>query len=200
MAYLESKFYSILDEMTTVVILHVLWIISILLIITAIPATIALFATVRRKLIYKTNAVTGFYFKQVFKYIWKGNLIGLPVLLILFSLSFYPAVLVTGGENWFVYAGVTAFIVIIFMLYVIHLLVMHIHFQQTFKQWLKESFYLTFYKLHYSLAIVFSVSVVIFVSLQYPILLLLCSVSVTAYICVFIIIKKIFSLELKKMT
>ncbi|WP_078593704.1 YesL family protein [Evansella clarkii] len=198
MSILDSKFYKILDEVTSIVILQFLWMVSCLAVVTIFPATMALFSTSREKIALKSSSVFRLYFKELYRYLWKGNLAGIPAFIVFFSLTYYPyAFFSMDGEYTFYLGIMSGFILVIYILFLLHAVTLHFHIELSFKQLLKNAFLLVFFKPLYTIGMLVSLVAIVVISLYFPILLFLCSFSLISYVSIYFVLKKIHHISIE---
>ncbi|WP_461183553.1 YesL family protein [Virgibacillus kimchii] len=192
MSMLNSRFYKILDEVTSVVILQFLWMVACLPIVTIIPATVALFSCIRGKMFKKSDSLIRKFFKELKKEIWRSNLVGIPLLIIYISLTQYffifPSI---SSDIAFLVAAAVISVTVIYTLFLLHLITVHVHMDISIKELFKNSFLLVFYQPLKSIGILVGIICLILLSLYLPILFFLCTTSLIGYISVYFILSKI---------
>jgi len=199
LSMLDSKFYKILDEITSVVILQFLWMVACLPIITMIPATVALFSCIRGKFFRNSDSLIRKFFKELRKELWRSNLAGIPLLIVLISLSQYFFTFSSVSSSAAFLISVSAItIMVIYVLFLLHLITVHVHMNLSMKNLLKNSFLLVFYQPLKSIAILFGIAILILFSLYLPILFFLCTTSLIGYLSVYFILSKFHGIKLNQ--
>jgi len=195
---LESRFYRILDEVTSVVIINFLFILSSLLIVTLFPALFAMISTIKNKLANKSSELIRYFFKELWKYKFSANLIGIPASLIGFSLFYYNYAFMTMETNWSLYLLPISFtIFIIYIFFIFQAVFTYIHFQMSVKQWIKYSFLFSFYKPHFTLLFGLYLFVIFLLTYYFPILFFLVAFSLPTYGLVYMSLTKLSSIPTK---
>src|SRR5690625_14229 len=195
---LESRFYRILDEVTSVVIINFLFILSSLLIVTLFPALFAMIYTIKNKLANKSSELIRYFFKELWKYKFSANLIGIPASLIGFSLFYYNYAFMTMETNWNLYLLPISFtIFIIYIFFIFQAVFTYIHFQMSVKQWIKYSFLFSFYKPHFTLLFGLYLFVIFLLTYHFPILFFLVAFSLPTYGLVYMSLTKLSSIPTK---
>lgn len=191
MSILDSKFYKILDNITSVVILQFLWMVACLPIITIIPATVALFSCIRGRLFNKSDQLIQKFFKELKIEFVRSNVVGIPLLIVLVSLSqYFYAFPAFSKDTWVIITVAVYMISGIYVLFLMHLLTFHVHMNYSTEDLMKNSFLAVFYQPLKSLAILIGILLIFYLSLLIPILFFLCSVSLIGFLCVYLILSK----------
>lgn len=191
MSILDSKFYKILDNITSVVILQFLWMVACLPIITIIPATVALFSCIRGRLFNKSDQLIQKFFKELKIEFVRSNVVGIPLLIVLVSLSqYFYAFPAFSTDTWVIITVAVYMISGIYVLFLMHLLTFHVHMNYSTEDLMKNSFLAVFYQPLKSLAILIGILLIFYLSLLIPILFFLCSVSLIGFLCVYLILSK----------
>jgi uncharacterized membrane protein YesL len=199
LSIIDSKFYKILDEITSVVILQFLWMVACLPIITIIPSTVALFACIRGKFFRRSDSLIRKFFKELKKELWRSNLAGIPLLLMIISMSqyFFAFPSFTSNMELLVSVGVIMMMVI-YVLFLFHLVTMHVHMDLSRTELIKNSFLLVFFQPVKSIALMLGAVCIIILSLYLPILFFLCTFSFTGYVSVYLILSKLHGMKLNQ--
>lgn len=78
MSILESKVYRTLEVFTNFLLLNLLWLAACLPVVTAFPATAAMFAVVREWTRKNEPSLLGFFFSSFKRYFWRSLAVGVP--------------------------------------------------------------------------------------------------------------------------
>ncbi|MFA1822615.1 YesL family protein [Virgibacillus oceani] len=201
MSIIDSKFYKMLDEVTSVVILQFLWMVACLPIITIIPSTVALFACIRGKFFRRSDSLIRKFFKELKNELWRSNLAGVPLLIIIISMSQYFFAFPSFSSNMalLVTVGVITMMVIYF-LFLFHLVTLHVHMNLSGTELVRNSFLLVFFQPVKSIALMLGAVCIIILSLYVPIFFFLCTVSLIGYVSVYFTLSKLHGMKLDQET
>ena len=197
MSVIDSRFYKILDEITSIVILQFLWMAACLPVITIIPSTVALFACIRGKFFRGSDSLIRRFFKEIKKEFWRSNLAGIPLIIIFISLSQYYFTSGSSVLELLVFAAVSMMLTI-YILFLLHLTAVHVHMTFNGKELFKNSFLLVFFQPLKSIAVMLGIVCILLLSFYLPILFFLCTVSLIGYVSVYFILSKLHGLKLNQ--
>lgn len=197
LSILDSRFYKILDEITSVVILQFLWMVACLPIITIIPSTVALFSCIRGKIFRNSDSLIRKFFKELKKELWRSNLVGIPLFIILISLTQYFFTFSSLTSNIELLMSVAVItITVIYTLFLLHLITVHVHMDLSAKELFRNSFLLVFYQPLKSIGILFGIAFLMLLSLYLPILFFLGTTSLIGYLSIYFVLSKLHGIKL----
>lgn len=189
---LNSRFYKVLDEVTTIVIINFLFLVASIPIVTLFPALFAMLSTVRNKLYHKDSEIVRFFFKELWHYKFKANAIGIPILIIGFSLFYYVYAFTIMDSTFSLYVLPLSIVLFtVFFLWASHVFFTLIHFSFSLKQTLTHALLATFYKPLLTCLLFLYVIILLFITFNLQILLFLGTFSLFAYGNIYINLKKL---------
>lgn len=198
MSFLNSPFYRILDFMSFIVILNVLWFAASLTVIGLLPATFALFILSKEMIINDDNGTVKPFFRAVITYFWRANALGLPMLIVLGSFIYYIVTFATSPGEWATFLFPLSFMAMfMYLIFLGHLVPWFAYARCSLKTYVQWAFWFSFYKPWYSFILFVCMAVVFLLTLMFPMLIFLGSASIFAYIAMSFFIKKMDVLSAK---
>ncbi|WP_180960468.1 YesL family protein [Neobacillus cucumis] len=182
MNIVDSRFYAVVDRLSNLFILNIFWVLSCLPIVTIVPATTAMFSVIRQWQLHQdTSVVRNYfrYFKENFKQSFFIGLIWTAISLLLYLNYFYLNQDQTGAKNLILlplllttllFAGTSGYLFPVMS-----------HYDVTWKQAIKNSFFMAIANFPITLAIL-GVFGCLFIVLMYLPALTLILFSIGAYI------------------
>ncbi|MFD2654983.1 YesL family protein [Gracilibacillus thailandensis] len=188
-----AGFYRISVWVTRFAWLNMLWIAFTLLgliFFGIMPATIAMFAVVR-KWVLKEYDVPVFetFFKQYKSNFLRANLFGLVIYIIGYFLSVFLKYtgLMNHSSLYPVLLGIFVIAAFLYVMLVLYIAPVYVHYQLRFWQYIRYAVSIGAVNLHYSICALTVLAGIYFASLKLPGITLFFSFSVSAYVAMFII-------------
>ncbi|MBS4219224.1 DUF624 domain-containing protein [Bacillus sp. FJAT-49711] len=170
MNILNSRFYIVLEKISNLFILNVLWIVSCIPIITIFPATAAMFSVVRQwKLKHEVSVVKPFInaFKLNFKQSLLIGLLWIPFAFLLYLDYFY---VIQAASEWRTFLLVPLFfIALIFLFMTTFLFPVMTHYQLRLRDVLKNSFIVSLVYFPSTILIMILAVIFLFILLYLPV-------------------------------
>ncbi|WP_238343503.1 YesL family protein [Gracilibacillus saliphilus] len=188
-----AGFYRISVWVTRFAWLNMLWIAFTLLgliFFGIMPATIAMFAVVR-KWVLKEYDIPVFetFFKQYKSNFLRANLFGLVIYIIGYFLSVFLKYtgLMNHSSLYPVLLGIFVIAAFLYVMLVLYIAPVYVHYQLRFWQYIRYAVSIGAVNLHYSICAITVLAGIYFASLKFPGITLFFSFSVSAYLAMFII-------------
>jgi uncharacterized membrane protein YesL len=188
-----AGFYRISVWVTRFAWLNMLWIAFTLLgliFFGIMPATIAMFAVVR-KWVLKEYDIPVFetFFKQYKSNFLRANLFGLVIYIIGYFLSVFLKYtgLMNHSSLYPVLLGIFVIAAFLYVMLVLYIAPVYVHYQLRFWQYIRYAVSIGAVNLHYSICALTVLAGIYFASLKLPGITLFFSFSVSAYVAMFII-------------
>ncbi|WP_245548491.1 YesL family protein [Gracilibacillus lacisalsi] len=188
-----AGFYRISVWVTRFAWLNMLWIAFTLLgliFFGIMPATIAMFAVVR-KWVLKEYDIPVFetFFKQYKSNFLRANLFGLVIYIIGYFLSVFLKYtgLMNHSSLYPVLLGIFVIAAFLYVMLVLYIAPVYVHYQLRFWQYIRYAVSIGAVNLHYSICAITVLAGIYFASLKFPGITLFFSFSVSAYVAMFII-------------
>ncbi|MEC5422943.1 DUF624 domain-containing protein [Virgibacillus sp. C22-A2] len=196
---LESRFYKILDEVTSIVIINFLFLISSLFIVTFFPALFSMISTVRNKFHKESSEIVRFFFQELWKYRMSANIIGIPAILIGYSFFYYINAFYAINTTWSLYLlPLSIMIFIAYLFFTMQAIFNIIHFDMPMKMWLKNALFMVFYKPQFTIILSIYFVLILLLTYWFQILLFLGTFSLLMYGLVYISLKKISTIKVNE--
>lgn len=192
MDILNSKLYRSIEILISLLVLNLMWILLSLLVVTAFPATAAMFGVVREWSRGTDSGAVEPFFRHLKANFVQSFFLGL-VWIVLGSLLVLDFVLLNGAETW---VKVPLFLLMAFggLCYIftsIYLFPVMVNYENRWKQLLKNAFLISVSQLGTTLLCVVVCAAMLIIVLTIPLTILLVA-SVTAYV-VYTLCKRAFS-------
>ncbi|SFL67674.1 Uncharacterized membrane protein YesL [Gracilibacillus orientalis] len=188
-----AGFYRISLWITRLAWLNILWIAFTLLgliFFGIMPATIAMFAVVR-KWVLKEYDIPVFetFFKEYKSNFIRANLFGLVIFIIGYVLSVFLKYtgLMNNSSLYPVLLGVFVLAAFLYVMLVLYIAPVYVHYQLRFWQYVRYAVSIGAVNLHYSICAITLLAGIYFASLKFPGITLFFSFSVSAYVTMFIV-------------
>ncbi|MFC7062941.1 YesL family protein [Halobacillus seohaensis] len=198
-----SKLYRIMEWITRMAYIQILWILFTLtgfVILGIFPSTVAMFAIVRDWLTGKTDIrLFSSYFKYFKADFWKSNLLGILItfIFLLISIDIYYIRLNVGGSLTWTSIPLFAFM-LIFLLFLFYLFPVFVHFDLKITRILKNTFLIMLISPIQSFFILICLASLFIVMRFIPALAIIFGISAYAFITMWLSLHAIHKIESKR--
>ena len=184
-------------------LLHLYWIGGTLLggvVFGIVPATIALFSTIRQ-LVLKRDMIGIFqYYKREYFFHFKhSRIIDLMYLFIFFALYSYSQFIRFTVDSWLAYTHIFLYtIIMLFVLFAIYLIPVYIHYKMEKRELIKNTFILMITNMKWNLPMFLSILAVVLLQINFSVILLFFGVTLIAFTTILYCLKCFEEFELKQ--